>query len=59
MKILNIDKWFLLSEIRNEIAHENEDGDEAERAVEILNFIDYKYKSELSNLLEEIKKTIR
>ena len=56
MKILNIDKWFLLREIRNEIANEYEDEDE--KAMEILNSI-YKYKSELNDILEEIKKTIR
>ena len=53
-KILNIDKEFLLRDIRNEIANEYED----EKAMEILNSI-YKYKSELSDILEEIKKTIR
>ena len=56
MEILNIDKWFLLREIRNEIAHEYEDEDE--KAMEILNSI-YKYRIELYEILKHIKQTIR
>jgi len=56
MEILDIDKWFMLREIRNEIAHEYEDEDE--KAMEILNSI-YKYRVELYEILKHIKQTIR
>ena len=52
MKIINIDEWFLLREIRNEIAHEYEDDTEIVRSV--LNSI-YKHKNKLQSLVNEIK----
>ena len=56
MQILNIDKWFVLREIRNEIAHEYDNEDE--KVMNILNSI-YEYRSGLESILKEIKKTIK
>jgi len=52
MKIINIDEWFLLREIRNEIAHEYDDDTEIARSV--LNSI-YKHKIKLEQLINDMK----
>ncbi len=48
LNILEVDEWFELREIRNEIAHDYEDN--AKLAVNILNAI-FKHKKELKNIL--------
>ena len=48
LNILEVDEWFELREIRNEIAHDYEDN--AKLAVNILNAI-FKHKKELENIL--------
>ncbi len=54
--IINVDKWFEIRDLRNEIAHEYEDNYDI--SINILNSI-YKVKSELSNILHSIQKLIR
>ncbi len=53
--IINVDKWFELRDLRNEIAHDY-DGDE-EEAINILNTI-YKLKDELKSILNSIEKLL-
>jgi len=48
LNILEVDEWFELREIRNEIAHDYEDN--TKLAVNILNAI-FKHKKELTNIL--------
>jgi uncharacterized protein with HEPN domain len=52
MEIVNIDEWFLLREIRNEITHEYEDNEEL--AKNILNAI-YKHKNQLKKIINTVK----
>ena len=51
LNILEVDEWFELREIRNEIAHDYEDN--TKLAVDILNSI-FKHKKELENILNAI-----
>jgi len=51
LNILEVDEWFELREIRNEIAHDYEDS--AKLAVNILNGI-FKHKSELEKILSAL-----
>ena len=51
ISILNVDKWFELREIRNEIAHNYEENDNAGR--NIINSI-YQHKDELKLILETV-----
>ena len=51
LNILEVDEWFELREIRNEIAHDYEDN--VKLAVNILNSI-YKHKAELKKILDSI-----
>ncbi len=54
LDILEVDEWFELRDIRNEIAH---DYDESEnRAMDIINAIHH-YTKELQNILEMIKRS--
>jgi hypothetical protein len=52
LHILDVDGWFFLREIRNEIAHDYEDNHN--KARNIVNSI-YQHRGELKNILEEIK----
>ncbi|MBT5933971.1 hypothetical protein [Sulfurimonas sp.] len=51
LNILEVDEWFELREIRNEIAHDYADNEKL--AVDILNNI-FKHKKELENILSAI-----
>ncbi|MBL4730629.1 MAG: hypothetical protein JKY28_04585 [Sulfurimonas sp.] len=53
LDILNVDEWFELREIRNEIAHDYEDNKDL--AMNILNSI-FKHKKELENILKAFTK---
>jgi len=53
LNILNVDEWFELREIRNEIAHDYEDNEEL--ALNILNSI-YKHKVELEKIITYLQK---
>ena len=53
--IINVDEWFEIRDLRNEIAHDYEDSDEI--AVNILNAI-YKLKVELKEILGAIAKLV-
>jgi len=53
--IVNVDEWFEIRDLRNEIAHDYEDNDEI--AINILNTI-YKVKIELKDILDGIVKLI-
>ena len=55
IKILNIDEWFELREIRNEISHDYEDSES--RGKDIINSI-YKHKNELSQILKIFEKSL-
>jgi len=55
MNIINVDEWFEIRDLRNEIAHDYENHDGV--AIEILNAI-YKTKDELEKSLDIIKKMI-
>lgn len=50
--IINVDEWFEIRDLRNEIAHDYEDNDEI--ALNILNTI-YKLKNDLKETLEAIE----
>ena len=54
--IINVDEWFEIRDLRNEIAHDYEDNDEI--AINILNTI-YKLKSDLKEMLDSIKKLVK
>lgn len=54
--IINIDKWFEIRDLRNEIAHDYEDNDEI--AINILNTI-YKLKIDLKEILDSIANLVR
>lgn len=53
--IINVDDWFEIRDLRNEIAHDYEDGDEI--AITILNTI-YKLKAELKEILDSISRLV-
>ena len=54
--IINVDEWFEIRDLRNEIAHDYEDNDEI--AINILNTI-YKLKSDLKETLDAIEKLVK
>jgi hypothetical protein len=54
--IINVDEWFEIRDLRNEIAHDYEDNDEI--AINILNTI-YKLKIDLKETLEAISKLVQ
>ena len=54
--IINVDEWFEIRDLRNEIAHDYEDNDEI--AISILNTI-YKLKSDLKEMLDSIQKLVK
>jgi len=53
--IINVDEWFEIRDLRNEIAHDYEDNDEI--ALNILNSI-YNLKDDLKAILDSIKKIV-
>lgn len=53
--IIDVDEWFEIRDLRNEIAHDYEDNDEI--AVNILNTI-YKLKVDLQEILDSIQKIV-
>jgi uncharacterized protein with HEPN domain len=53
--IINVDEWFEIRDLRNEIAHNYEDNDE--KAINILNTI-YKIRNDLKETLDSISKLI-
>ena len=53
--IVDVDEWFEIRDLRNEIAHDYEDNDAT--AMHILNTI-YKLKKELGNILDTVNKII-
>ena len=55
INILNVDEWFELREIRNEIAHNYENNENLSR--NIINSI-YKHKGELKQILESVNRKI-
>lgn len=55
MNIIDVDEWFEIRDLRNEIAHDYDTNDET--AFNVLNTI-YKIKHELKHILEEIKKLL-
>jgi uncharacterized protein with HEPN domain len=54
--IINVDEWFEIRDLRNEIAHDYEDNDEV--ALNILNTI-YKLKDDLKETLDAIENLIK
>lgn len=54
--IINVDEWFEIRDLRNEIAHDYEDNDEI--AINILNTI-YKLKSDLKETLDSISRLVK
>jgi len=56
MDIIDVDEWFELREIRNEIAHDYDNNEE--RAKDILNLI-YENKNEIKKLVSKIKSFIK
>ncbi len=54
--IINVDEWFEMRDLRNEIAHDYEDNDEI--SINILNSI-YKLKQDLKNILSSIENLIQ
>ncbi len=56
MDIINVDKWFELRDLRNEIAHDYEDSDEI--CINILNSI-YKLKKDLKVVLNSVKNLVQ
>lgn len=55
MDIIDVDEWFEIRDLRNEIAHDYDTNDET--ALNVLNAI-YKIKNELKHILEEVGKVI-
>jgi len=53
--IIDVDEWFEIRDLRNEIAHDYEDNDEI--ALNILNTI-YKLKDDLKEILDSIEKIV-
>jgi len=56
MEIVDVDEWFEIRDLRNEIAHEYEDNDNV--AIDILNMI-YRLKDELEDILNAIEVSIK
>jgi len=56
MNIIDVDEWFEIRDVRNEIAHDYDSDDET--AINILNII-YKMKNELEDILNAIKLSLR
>jgi len=56
MDIIDVDEWFEIRDLRNEIAHDYEDNDES--AINILNAI-YTLRTELLKILDDIKGSIK
>lgn len=54
--VINVDEWFEIRDLRNEIAHDYEDNDEV--AINILNAI-YKLKIDVKEILDAIKGLLR
>jgi len=54
--IIDVDEWFEIRDLRNEIAHEYEDSDEV--AINILNMI-YKLRDDLKEILDSIKNLVQ
>ena len=55
MGILEVDEWFEIRDLRNEISHEYDDNEET--SMDILNMI-YKLKEDLDKILEAINRLI-
>jgi uncharacterized protein with HEPN domain len=55
MNIINVDDWFEMRDLRNEIAHNYENSDKV--VLNILNFI-YKIKDDLENILKSVSSLI-
>ena len=53
--IVNVDEWFEIRDLRNEIAHDYQDSDKV--AINILNMI-YRLKDELESILDSISNLI-
>lgn len=53
--IIDVDEWFEIRDLRNEIAHDYEDNDEI--ALNILNTI-YKLRMDLQAILDSIQKIV-
>lgn len=56
MNILNVDEWFEIRDLRNEVAHEYEEKDDT--ALNVINMI-YKFKGELENIMISINNLLR
>ena len=56
MDIIDVDEWFEIRDLRNEIAHDYEDKDEV--AINLLNSID-RLRSELSRVLGDIQLMVK
>ena len=54
--IINVDEWFEIRDLRNEIAHDYEDNDEV--AINILNII-YKLKADMKGILDSILRLLQ
>jgi hypothetical protein len=55
IEIINVDEWFEMRDLRNEIAHDYEDNSEV--AINILNSI-YKLKNDIKSILDSISKLL-
>ena len=56
MEVLDVDKWFEIRDLRNDISHDYDDNEEI--AIEILNMI-YKLKDDLAEVLKKIEGLIK
>jgi len=56
MNIIDVEEWFEIRDLRNEIAHDYEDNEQI--AIEILNSI-YELKQELENIINNIQKMLK
>ena len=56
MEILEVDEWFEIRDLRNEISHEYDDNEE--EVIEILNMI-YQLKDDMALILEKIERLIK
>lgn len=56
MEILDVDEWFELRDLRNEIAHDYEDNEK--KAINILNTI-YKLKNDLRAILQKVDDLVK
>ncbi|MEF3191754.1 MAG: hypothetical protein K6347_04275 [Campylobacterales bacterium] len=54
--IINVDEWFEIRDLRNEIAHDYDDKNET--AINVLNMI-FKLKSELKEILDAIARLVK